>query len=258
MPIFMTLANVVTALLDEFQKEYVMADTPKDKKMRRKIRITEELINSSKEISNVMIKGNPFKKHSHGSVSGNKNVLDSSGSQVANLGDESVSSGSEDESIPSSRDANDFSEVSGLEALLDDLESGLRPTKERITFQARRHQSMLVTNALEQTKWLQDYSNYNLQETANNLITRVTRGASMQSSGDHLSLPSPSILTINRDLSYIARGEGSTKADAKLVKYADTLAQVDSFDFDCLEVNRSLRRKNTFTMVVYKIMQDLQ
>ena len=57
-----------------------MADTPKDKKMRRKIRITEELINSSKEISNVMIKGNPFKKHSHGSVSGNKNVLDSSGS----------------------------------------------------------------------------------------------------------------------------------------------------------------------------------
>ena len=63
---FMTLADLITALLSELSNTYVTTDNSHDKKMRRKIKQTSELINSYKQISNVVLKGNPFHKHNHG------------------------------------------------------------------------------------------------------------------------------------------------------------------------------------------------
>ena len=58
---FMSVSHLLTAILTELKTEYVTEQTPKDKKMRSRIKLTIDLINSYSEISNLVIKGNPFK-----------------------------------------------------------------------------------------------------------------------------------------------------------------------------------------------------
>ena len=43
----------------------------------------------------------------------------------------------------------------------------------------------------------------------------------------------------------------------KLELHSDAMASVESFDFDCLKLSDMLGRENTFSMVVFKIMNDL-
>ena len=62
---FMSVSHLLTAILTELKTEYVTEQTPKDKKMRSRIKLTIDLINSYSEISNLVIKGNPFKKIKH-------------------------------------------------------------------------------------------------------------------------------------------------------------------------------------------------
>ena len=59
------MANLVTAVLSELERTYVVASSEKDKKMRRRIRKTVELVNSSGEMQNLLIKQNPFHTHHH-------------------------------------------------------------------------------------------------------------------------------------------------------------------------------------------------
>ena len=62
---FTTLANLVTALLKELQRVYVTNNTPQDKKMRSRINKSIEIINNHSEITNIIIKSNPFHHHHH-------------------------------------------------------------------------------------------------------------------------------------------------------------------------------------------------
>ena len=59
---FMSMTNLLTALLNELKHEYVTEQTPKHKKMRSRIKQTLDLISSFSEISSLVIKGNPFKR----------------------------------------------------------------------------------------------------------------------------------------------------------------------------------------------------
>jgi len=175
----MTLANLVTALLLELSKTYVTEDSVKDKKMRKRIKQTSELINSYKEISNVMIKGNPFHKSNQkgdhsgkhkkskfniavGSlnVEGNNNILgfraSESGTSVgaatteeekaAAEAEESFSSFSESSGgSGSNKSGSDHEMGMGLDNFLDQMEAeGDGFAVRRTESNARRHNSMLV------------------------------------------------------------------------------------------------------------------
>jgi len=85
MPIFKTLADVVTDLLKELKKTYVTLDTRDDKIMRRKIKQASELINSNAELSKIMIKGDPYKKNSRGTDSSSEDVKSPEGGEVDDL-----------------------------------------------------------------------------------------------------------------------------------------------------------------------------
>ena len=43
----------------------------------------------------------------------------------------------------------------------------------------------------------------------------------------------------------------------KLEQYQDVLAQVHDFDFDCFSVCKQVGREHSFSMLVYKMMNDL-
>jgi len=60
---FTTMGNLVTAILTELRKNYVVGDSPRDKKMRTRIMKTVSLINNYQEMSNMIIKRNPFHLH---------------------------------------------------------------------------------------------------------------------------------------------------------------------------------------------------
>ena len=62
---FTTVANLVTALFMELQKTYVTGHTLRDKKMRKRIEKTVEIVNDHQEIANLIIKGNPFHNKHH-------------------------------------------------------------------------------------------------------------------------------------------------------------------------------------------------
>ena len=62
------MANLITALLQEIEKTYVTKQTIRDKKMRRRIDKTIEIVNDHHEIANLIIKGNPFHSHHARSV----------------------------------------------------------------------------------------------------------------------------------------------------------------------------------------------
>jgi hypothetical protein len=54
------MGNLVTAILTELRKTYVIGDEASDKKMRARILKTVSLINNYQEMSNMIIKRNPF------------------------------------------------------------------------------------------------------------------------------------------------------------------------------------------------------
>ena len=57
---FMSLANLITALLDEITKHYVTGASALDKQMRFRINKTVEILNDYPELSNILLKGDPF------------------------------------------------------------------------------------------------------------------------------------------------------------------------------------------------------
>ena len=57
---FITVADLVTALLTEVQNIYVTKNDYRDQRMRRHIAKTIDIINSHEEIANLIIKNNPF------------------------------------------------------------------------------------------------------------------------------------------------------------------------------------------------------
>ena len=59
---FMSMTNLLTALLNELKNEFVTEQSNKHKKMRHRIKQTIDLISSYSEISSLVIKGNPFKR----------------------------------------------------------------------------------------------------------------------------------------------------------------------------------------------------
>lgn len=61
---FMSLSNLITALLSELAKTYVYGATEFDVSMRSKIAKTIEIVNNYQEVSQILIKGDPFKDHS--------------------------------------------------------------------------------------------------------------------------------------------------------------------------------------------------
>jgi len=60
---FTTMGNLVTAILTELRKGYVHGESPTDRKMRNRIIKTISLINNYQEMSNMIIKRNPFHHH---------------------------------------------------------------------------------------------------------------------------------------------------------------------------------------------------
>ena len=56
----MSLANLITALLDEITKHYVTGASALDKQMRFRINRTVEILNDYPELSNILLKGDPF------------------------------------------------------------------------------------------------------------------------------------------------------------------------------------------------------
>ena len=62
------MANFVTTLLTDLEKTYITGNEKIDKKMRKRINKSIEIINNYQEVSNLIIKGDPFhKQHSSGS-----------------------------------------------------------------------------------------------------------------------------------------------------------------------------------------------
>ena len=61
---FMSLSNLITALLSELAKSYVYGATEFDVSMRSKIAKTIEIVNNYQEVSQILIKGDPFKDQS--------------------------------------------------------------------------------------------------------------------------------------------------------------------------------------------------
>ena len=59
---FMSMTNLLTALLNELKNEFVTEQSSKHKKMRSRIKQTIDLVSSYSEISSLVIKGNPFKR----------------------------------------------------------------------------------------------------------------------------------------------------------------------------------------------------
>ena len=57
---FISVANLVSAILTELKQTYVTAENQLDKKMRKTIEKTIQIVNSYGELSNLIIKGNPF------------------------------------------------------------------------------------------------------------------------------------------------------------------------------------------------------
>ena len=65
---FTTVANLVTAMLMELKRTYVTAPNTIDRKMRKRINRTIEIVNAQPEIANLIIKGNPFRQSRHSSA----------------------------------------------------------------------------------------------------------------------------------------------------------------------------------------------
>ena len=64
---FTTVANLITTLLVDLEQTYVQGNTKIDKKMKKRISTSIAILNSNQEVSNLIIKGDPF--HSHHSDS---------------------------------------------------------------------------------------------------------------------------------------------------------------------------------------------
>ena len=100
---FTTVSSLVTALLTELKKTYVTSDEVKDKKMRKRIKKTIEIVNSYHEMSNLIIKGNPFKHKKlseHGdSVEADTNQAQAMQSVIEEENSEDTSSGSDVSSV---------------------------------------------------------------------------------------------------------------------------------------------------------------
>ena len=53
---FMTLSNLITALLNDLQKIYIIGDAPIDVKMKKRIVRVQEIVNSYDQVSNLIVK----------------------------------------------------------------------------------------------------------------------------------------------------------------------------------------------------------
>ena len=62
---FTTVASLVTSLLNDIRSTYVIDESSRDRHMRRRIAKSIEIINGYQEISNLIIKGDPFHEKKH-------------------------------------------------------------------------------------------------------------------------------------------------------------------------------------------------
>ena len=64
------MANLVTTLLTDLEKTYIRGHDKIDKKMRKRITTSIDILNNNQEVSNLIIKNDPFqRKHGSGSRS---------------------------------------------------------------------------------------------------------------------------------------------------------------------------------------------
>ena len=57
---FTTVAHLLTALLTELRDNFVVEDNKKHERMRERIAQTMTMVNSYQELSNLIIKNNPY------------------------------------------------------------------------------------------------------------------------------------------------------------------------------------------------------
>ena len=141
-----------------------------------------------------------------------------------------------------------------------------RPTEQR-----RRHQSMLVTSMPEKSKWINEYSGFNLKEQQEAPILNVSKQGSVNTSQVSRfteSSQKPSLLkqltlrssNRNREVEAELEQEGTKNLDQMmnlLDNRQEILDSVDSFDFNVLNVSRAIGRENTFPAIVFRCMEDL-
>ena len=107
---FTTVANLVTALFMEVKRTYITGKTQQDKKIRKRIEKTIEIVNEHQEIANLIIKGNPFHRHhthSHKETGGNMALPDTVKEASAHREDQSNSSDFSESSSDSGDDSDD-------------------------------------------------------------------------------------------------------------------------------------------------------
>ena len=191
---FTTVADLITALLTELMQNYVVGNKMDDRKMRKRIAKMIELVNGKQEIANLIIRGNPFQSSKQHRFENDQGKI----IEVANEDDQSESyeSSQDDTSshtsdyLPSEIDKGDSlnENLSNLQAAnsVGKVQNPVKKQHLKIPRQSteRRHNSMIVRGGKESQKWLQEYSNFNLQEQSLNLLQSVHKQHSALSSRD--------------------------------------------------------------------------
>ena len=104
---------------------------------------------------------------------------------------------------------------------------------------AARHKSMLVSFN-EGSKWLQEYSNFNIMELRENLLLEVTKTASFVTKNTLEKIQMN--LTPANSVSYSIISDDSTTSDMnkKIAQFANEMSTIRSFDFDPLALKNIL------------------
>lgn len=93
----------------EVKRTYITGNTQQDKKIRKRISKTIEIVNEHQEIANLIIKGNPFHRHhthSHKDAGGNIDMPDTVKEASEHREDQSNSSDFSDSSSDSDDDSD--------------------------------------------------------------------------------------------------------------------------------------------------------
>ena len=126
----------------------------------------------------------------------------------------------------------------------------LHQLPEKSASMRRRHNSMLVTGSKESSKWLQEYSCFNLLARQDQLIEQVQNQKDKTTSQFTSSQVSSHDFGGNHTSSY-------TDIVSKIEEHRELMQSVDSFDFDCLKLAQQIGRENCLPMVIFRIMKDL-
>lgn len=140
-----------------------------------------------------------------------------------------------------------------LDLNLNNLNKGIEMERKNSSMR-RRHNSMVVRGGRESQKWLQEYSGFNLQEIQESFISHAKKGSTynhseMLSQADALSHASGSHIT--------SVTTSITAMLDSLEQNEEILRTVTDLDFDCFKVSNVLGRDHFFSIVVFKMLNDL-